>query len=127
FVQLCDSSIREIFNIECEAGTIKNFKDLIMERNTFRLCFGKARDSIALWKAIVDEVKNSDGPYLRMMTDVAGESYTLEVEAYFKSVNDINLRQDFWVGNEKMNALYQKFIPLCYMSERNYFLVDYDY
>src|SRR5205809_489361 len=29
FIQLCDTSMREIFNIECEAGSVKNFKDMI--------------------------------------------------------------------------------------------------
>ena len=127
FVELCDTSMREIFNIECEAGSVKNFKDMIMERNAFRLSFGKARESIALWKEIIDEVKTTGGPYLRLMTDITGESYTLEVEAYYKSMSDLKPKQDFWMANEKTNSLYEKFIALCYMAERNYFLVDYDY
>jgi len=126
FVELCESSIRDVFNIECEEGNVKNFKDMIMQRNTFRLQYGKARDSITLWKALLEEVKTSDGPHSRMMTDVTGESYTLVVEAYFKSLSDIKPREDFWMANEKMNELYQKFIPFCHHSDREYFLVEYD-
>jgi len=126
FVTLCDTSVREMWNVEHEVGSSKNFKGMIMQQNIFRLNFGKARDSIAIWKEILDESKTADGPDLRMMTDIIGESYSLTVDAYFPNMTDLKPRSEFWRANDKMKSLYEKFTPLCYMSERNYFLVDFD-
>jgi len=126
FVELCDSSNRDMFKVECEVGNIKNFAGMICERHTFHLHFGKAKDSIALWKEILDEGKIAGIPYLRMMTDVVGPSYTLVVEAYYPRMSDLVPKITFWATNEKMKSLHQKFIPLCASAERDFYSVDHD-
>lgn len=50
FVEYCDCSVREMFKIEHETGDIKEFKNLIVERNTFRLVFGKAKTALLFGK-----------------------------------------------------------------------------
>lgn len=61
-----------------------------------------------------------------MMTDIVGPSYTLEVEAYFSSMQQINPRRSFWMMNDKLSGLHQKFIPFCSNAQREYFLVEHD-
>ncbi len=126
FVEMCDCSVRDMFNVEHEVGSTKNFTGMICERNIFRLKFGKAKDSIAIWKELMNESKEINSLDLRLMTDVVGPSYTMVVEAYFPSMKDIDPRIDFWNNNEKLTALHQKFIPLCNIAERDYLFVEFD-
>ena len=126
FVELCDSSTREMFKIEHETGNIKDFRNIVSERNAFRLQYGKAKESIALWKEMMDEAALIGGPHLRLMTDVVGPSYSLEVEAFYPDAAEVKTGKNFWDANDKLKALHQKFIPLCVHGERNYFQVQYD-
>jgi len=126
FTDLCDSGSRDMYKIEHEVGKITNFENTIMERYAFHLHFGKARDSIAIWKEIIDEAGQTGGPHLRMLTDIVGQSYTLLVEASYVNQADIKPKIPFWKNNEKMNSLHQKFIPLCQMAEKEFYFVDVD-
>jgi hypothetical protein len=126
FVTTCDSSKREIFNIEYEKGIIKNLQGMVAQRNTFQLHYGKAKDSIAIWKEMIDEGINMGLQYLRLMTDVVGQNYILEAECYFPDMCEIKPRSEFWLQTEKMKLLYEKFIPLCKHAERSYLAVEAD-
>ncbi|MFI5135156.1 MAG: hypothetical protein ACHQD9_04845, partial [Chitinophagales bacterium] len=127
FIQLCDSSSRDMFKIEREVGSVKNYDGTITECNIFHLQFGKAKDSLAIWNEILDEVQNVGGPPLRMMTDIVGPSYTLIIEATHQRLTDISPKIEFWFGNEKLKSLHQKFMPLVANAERDYLLVDYNF
>ncbi|MBL7924864.1 MAG: hypothetical protein JNL88_11750, partial [Bacteroidia bacterium] len=59
---------------------------MIIERMEFRLRFGKAKDGIATWKAIMDRCKSiKEAPKMRMLTDLTGPSYTIIVEMEHRS------------------------------------------
>lgn len=102
---------------------------MIIERNEFRLKFGKAREGIAIWKEIIESGKTSGMkvPSIRLMTDISGEAYTLIVEMQLKSFTDINPKNYVWVTNEKWQELYQKFIPLCESSRRTYYTIEAEF
>jgi hypothetical protein len=98
---------------------------VIVERNTFRLKFGKAKESIALWKEIMEDAKKHENPpQMRMMTDLSGTSYTLVVEMMLKSFMDINPKNYVWVTNPVTQDLYHRFIPLCDSATREYFKIE---
>ena len=98
---------------------------MIIERNTFHLKFGKAKEGIAVWKEMLEIMKKQDShPAMRIMTDLSGQSYTLILEMNLKSFMDIGPKAYMWVTNEAMQSLYQKFIPLCDTSHREYFKIE---
>jgi hypothetical protein len=102
---------------------------MIIERNEFRLKFGKAKEAIAIWKEIIESGKgiSEKMPEMRIMTDISGEAYTLIVEMQLKNFSDINPKNYVWVTHQKFQELYQKFIPLCESSHRTYFNIEAEY
>ena len=101
---------------------------MIVERNEFRLKFGKAKEAIAIWKEIAESAKGmNEAPSMRVMTDISGNAYTLIVEMQIRSFNDINPKNYVWVTNPKFQDLYQKFIPLCDSSRRTYYNIEAEY
>jgi hypothetical protein len=102
---------------------------MIVERNEFRLKFGKAKEGIAIWKDIMEVGKSIPEKTLpiRLMSDISGNSYTLIVEMEIKTFNDINPKNYVWVTNPKFQELYQKFIPLCESSKRTYYNIEAEY
>lgn len=125
-VDLCDTAARDIFNRECESGNVTNYTGMIGERHSFQLLFGKAREGIALWKEIIDEVQKNGGPPMRLCTDLAGPSYTLVVEAYLKNMAEVNESDYFWNEYSKAKQLYQQFIPMCDWEEKDYYKIQLD-
>jgi len=99
---------------------------MLIERNTFRLKFGKAREAIAIWKSILEESKKTDmhAPEMRVLSDLSGESYTLVFEMQIKSMIDLNQKQAVWATTERFQELYQKFIPLCEGSQREFLKIE---
>ena len=98
---------------------------MIIERNTFQLKFGKAKESIAIWKEMLEIMKNQGNhPEIRLMTDLSGKAYTLTLEMRLKSFMDIGPKTYSWMTNEATQALYQKFIPLCDSAHREYCRVE---
>jgi len=127
FVQLCDSSSRDMYKIERETGEVGSFDNTITECNIFSLQFGKAKDSLAIWNEILDEVQNIGGPPLRLLTDIVGPSYTLIVEATHPRFTDVNPKVEFWFANEKLKSLHQKFTQFVANAQRDYLNVDFDF
>lgn len=98
---------------------------MIIERNTFHLKFGKAKEGIALWNEMMEVLKKMEGhPSMRLMSDLSGQSYTLIAELNLKSFMDINPKNYQWVTNTEAQALYQKFIPLCDSATREYYKIE---
>lgn len=99
---------------------------MILERNEFKLKYGKAREAIAIWKEILDASREmgKSAPPMRMLTDLSGPSYTLILDMFLKDILDISPKNYVWITNEKYQELYQRFVPLCESSERTYFKVE---
>jgi len=99
---------------------------MIIERNVFRLKFGKAKESIAIWKEILDAARktNLKAPEMRVLSDISGSAYTLVVEMHIAGFNDINPKNAIWATTEKFQELYQKFIPLCESANREYYKIE---
>ena len=49
---------------------------MIVERNEFRLKFGKAKEGIALWKQMIEELKKNErfSVKVRLLTDLTGSA-----------------------------------------------------
>jgi hypothetical protein len=102
---------------------------MIIERNEFRLKFGKAREAIALWKELMEAGKGMGDkvPMMRLLTDISGPSYTIVTEIFLNSINDVGPKNYIWMTNEKYQEVYHKFIPLCESSDRTYFRIEAEY
>jgi hypothetical protein len=100
---------------------------MIIQRNIFRLKFGKAKEALAIWKQILEELQQ-DGrfmPQYRLMTDITGEYYTLILEISIKSLMEVNPMNRVWAINPSVRDLYhEKFVPLCESGQQNMYKVE---
>jgi hypothetical protein len=100
---------------------------VIIQRNIFRLRFGKAKEAIAIWKEIIESL-SKDGrfhPQTRLMTDITGESYTLILEMNIKSFLEVNPLNHVWAINKEVHELYhQKFVPLCESAKQDLYKIE---
>lgn len=98
---------------------------MIIERMQFSLQFGKAKESIQIWKQIMDCIKTmKNGNRMRMLTDMSGPSYTLIIEFHYNSMLDYGPNQYNWMTNETIRDLYSKFIPLCNSANRTLYKIE---
>jgi hypothetical protein len=99
---------------------------MIIERNTFHLKFGHAKEAIAIWKEILEIAHTPEmgKPQMRLLSDISGPAYTLVLEMHLNSYIDINPKNAVWATNEKFRELYQKFIPLCEKAHREYYKIE---
>ena len=98
---------------------------MIIERNEFRLKFGKAREAIDLWTKILAEFKKQkDSPHTRLLTDLTGPAYTIVLEMELKSFIDIGVKNYNWMTNEAAHELYKQFIPLCKSAHRTMYNIE---
>ena len=98
---------------------------MIIERNEFRLKFGKAKEAIAIWTNILNEFKNhKESPRMRLMTDLSGPAYTIIVELELKSLIDYGAKNYQWMTNNTAHELYQQFIPLCDSAQRTMYHIE---
>jgi len=102
---------------------------MIIERNEFRLKFGKAKEAIAIWKEMLEEGKQMGDkmPTMRLLSDISGPAYTIVMELFLKSISDVGPKTYIWMTTPKYQELYQKFIPLCESAERTYFRIEAEY
>ncbi|MFI5135790.1 MAG: hypothetical protein ACHQD9_08055 [Chitinophagales bacterium] len=102
---------------------------MIIQRNTFRLKFGKAREALAVWKEIIEQL-NKDGrfkPQTRLLTDLTGEAYILVLEMNIKSFTEMNPLNHFWAINQPVRELYhQKFVPLCESASQELYKIEFE-
>ena len=98
---------------------------MIIQRTTFQLKFGKAKEGIELWKQMINGFKNNkDIPHIRILSDITGPSYTLVLELSLRSMNEIGLMNYNWMTSETAKELYQQFIPLCESATREYLNIE---
>ena len=99
---------------------------MIIERNVFRLKFGKAKEAIAIWKELMETAKKANlaSHEMRLLSDLSGPAYTLEVELHLKSFMDMNPKQAVWATTPAFQELYQRFIPLCDSAQRTYYKIE---
>lgn len=99
---------------------------MIIERNTFYLKFGKAKEAIAIWKQIMDEAKTAmNKPEMRLLTDITGHSYRIVMEMHIKSYTDIGPKNAAWMTHERFQELYEQFKPLCERAERELLKIEH--
>jgi hypothetical protein len=98
---------------------------MIIERNVFHLKFGKAKESIEIWKAVCEEAKKAmTGTEMRLLSDLSGPAYTLVLELHLKSFTEINMKSATWVSTERLKELYHQFIPLCESATREFYKIE---
>ena len=99
---------------------------MIIVRNVFHLKFGKAKEAIAIWKEILEAAKksNHNPPEMRLLSDLSGSAYTIEVEMHIKSFLDVNPQQVIWAMTPSFQELYEKFKPLCESGTKEYYKIE---
>lgn len=99
---------------------------MIIERNTFHLKFGKAKEAIAIWKEIMEAAKKSalEKPEIRLLSDLSGPAYTIVMELHLRSFNDLNPTQAIWAMTPAFQELYAKFKPLCESATREFYKIE---
>jgi len=98
---------------------------MIIERNEFRIKFGKMKDVLRIWNAIFDEFKNvKDRPKMRILTDLSGPSYTLVLELELRDFIQIGFKNYQWMTKDSIAKMYQEFVPLCESSTRTFYNVE---
>jgi NIPSNAP len=97
---------------------------VIVVRNVFRLKFGKARDAVALWQEGLEMMRRKGTMRdTRLLTDLAGEFYTLEFEYTADSLADLERTMQAVMGDPDWKAFYQRFVPLVESGHREIFNV----
>jgi len=89
---------------------------MIVIRNVFQLKFGKAKEALAIWKEIVELMRDAgSGSDHRLLTDLAGGSfYTLVFEVTYPSLADWQAG----IGSAEQRQLYERLIPLVESGHR---------
>ena len=99
---------------------------MMIERNEFRIKFGRMKEAKVIWLEIGQAMKHDKDIKIRMLTDLTGPSYTLVVESQLRDFIHIGLNTYKWMINNRITELYQQFTELCESSERNLYHVEYE-
>jgi len=91
---------------------------MIVVRNRFQLSFGKAKEALALWKEGMQFAEQAGARSVRMLTDVTGPSYVLELEFTYDGLAAFEEAGQKVFGSSDWQAWYQKFVPLVQSGER---------
>ena len=98
---------------------------MIIERNEFRLKFGKAKEGIELWNKMIDILKDvKDAPKIRMLVDLTGSSYTLIIELHLRDLMQIGFKNYQWMTTAGVHELYAEFLPICESSVRTLYRIE---
>lgn len=84
---------------------------MIVVRDVFRLKFGAARESLALWKEGIGFVRRA-GVATRLLTDLTGPSYTLVLETTHASLASFETSMRAVMSDPQRREWYAKFVPL---------------
>ncbi len=98
---------------------------MIIEKNIFRIKFGKMKEAKTLWSEMIKALKPDGDFKLRVLTDLTGPAYTLVMELELKDFLHMNLIHEKWKSNQRVAELYQKFILVCDSSERILYNLEY--
>lgn len=125
FIPLCESSTTDLFHLEQQVGEPCPVGSLV-ERMTFHLKYGKARDAIAIWKEVLAIAKTKPEAHdMRLLTDITGPSYTLVMEMHYRNMMEFGPKMAMWMSDEKLREAYARFVPLCERSERTLFKMEH--
>lgn len=92
---------------------------MMIERNEFRIKFGKMKEAKAIWLEIIQALKPDDNNIkIRLLTDLTGPAYTLVLESELKDFIHLGLQQEKWKSNSRAAELYRQFTEICEGSER---------
>jgi hypothetical protein len=100
---------------------------MIIERNEFRIKFGKMKDALAIWEEMLAEFRNNkETVKVRVLTDLTGPAYTLVLELELRDFIHLGLKNYQWMTKSKVGELYQNFVPLCESSVRTLYKVEHE-
>jgi len=95
---------------------------MILVRNVFKLKFGMARESVALWQEGLEVLQKAGVVHdTRLMTDLTGPFYTLVAESTYDDLGAMErqLREESQLP--EWRAVYQRFVPLVDSGYREVF------
>ena len=101
---------------------------MLIERNEFRIKFGKMKDAKAVWLEIIKQSKPDDSEVkIGLLTDLTGPAYTLVLEIELKDFEQLGLQMQKCVlkSNSRVTELYRQFAEICESSERILYNVEY--
>lgn len=96
---------------------------MIIERNTFHLHFGKAREAIALWQEVKPAIQRMGYPGPLILTDLTGEFYTLVVEFAWNSLAEWESAASKTGQSQEWREWYARFVPLVHEGRREVFKI----
>jgi hypothetical protein len=99
---------------------------MMIERNEFRIKFGKMKEAKAIWLQITQVLKPDMDAKLRMLTDLTGPAYTLVLESELKDFPHLALQQEIWKSSNQVAELYRQFIEICDSSQRILYHLEYE-
>ncbi|MBE7171535.1 MAG: hypothetical protein INR73_13150 [Williamsia sp.] len=97
---------------------------MMIERNEFRIKFGKMKEAKTLWLQIIQVLKPELDAKLRLLTDLTGPAYTLVLESELKDFQELTLQQEKWKASSRVAELYRQFIEVCNSSERTLYTLE---
>ena len=101
---------------------------MVVERNEFQLKFGASAVALSLWKDYLNTVHKDDNKiHVRIMTDISGPAYTLIVEQIHETFSEAEPTRCRLVQRNDWKEFYQKFIPLCERSNRNFYKLQLEF
>ena len=96
---------------------------MILVRDIFQLKFGKAKDTLSLWKEGSQIIKKVGLNIDRILVDLTGPYYTLALETKFKSLAEYEKIDSEHVASEDWKQWYQKFVLLVESGRREIFRI----
>lgn len=123
FIPLCASSTTDLFHVEHQVGDPPSAGHIV-ESMRFKLRFGQAKPACAIWRKVMDMSKGNGFP-MRLYTDITGDSYTMVVEMWYKSMMEYGPHQHAWMTNDQLREQYALFVPLCEGSRRTLYKVEH--
>ncbi|HMQ06002.1 MAG TPA: hypothetical protein PKC30_01820 [Saprospiraceae bacterium] len=104
---------------------------MMIERNVFRIRFGRMKEAKAIWLEIIRTInvdtqdRKDKEVKVRMLTDITGPSYILVIESELRDFIHIGFQKYQWLTNNRVSKLYQQFTEICESSERTLYHIDY--
>lgn len=99
---------------------------MIIERNEFRIKFGKMREAKTIWLEILGVLKKEADIKTRLLTDLSGPAYLLVLELELDDLTHFEQNFRTEMSNSRVRELYQKFILICDSSTRTFYTIEYE-
>lgn len=100
---------------------------MILARTSFRLKFGKAKPSLALWKEIMEKTKGHEHSRpIRLLSDLSGPSYTIVLDMQLRGFTDLGVTTHMWHTEPSIRELYPQFVELCDTADSDLFHLEHE-